>query len=112
MWDDLSAARVYAPALTVVIMSVLQTVVVIAQMRIDGARRRRRGEPVVDIPLDESVWDDVACSVACSSVLCGLCYLGATDWAWLVVAPVILLGAASTTYHFFQIGIDSAPRIK
>lgn len=100
----MSIFRIYGPVIVIVVMSVLQTIVLLVQLELE---KRHKTLPLDDW-FDDSVWDDVACSIACSSILCCLCYIGATDWAWAVMAPVILLGSASTTYHFFQIGIDTA----
>lgn len=100
----------YASVLTVVILATLQAVVVMVQKHLARQKKRRAGALVVGIPfhewLDDSVWDDVACSIACAAMMAGLCHLGFSDWTWIVLAPMFVVGSMTTAYHFIEESIN------
>jgi len=94
-----SPLRVYGPALATAGMSALQAAFLVGQVL---SRRCAGDRGHADDWGTSALWDDVACGVACAAVVTSLCYMDLTNVAWVLVAPIAVLGTSSTAYHVYE----------
>jgi hypothetical protein len=100
----LGTLRYYGPVLTSIVLGTVQAAIVMAYRHHWNKRTKKRSEIGINIDpeewMDPTLWDDVVCAVASTVILAALCEGGYQELAWVLIMPLIIVGGASTFYHF------------